>query len=85
MSLCLQFGGSVAEATVDIRNQFVRKVYTILTVQLIATAGVSSLTFFSETYRSWIQSHPAVVWISVRSNQPPNLILARLSHPKFIR
>jgi len=32
-----KFGGSVAEATVEIRNQFIRKVYTILTVQLIAT------------------------------------------------
>ena len=60
-----QFGGSVAEATVDIRNQFIRKVYTILTVQLIATAGVSALTFWSEGYKTWIQSHVAVVWASV--------------------
>ncbi|CAM1506310.1 Fc.00g059510.m01.CDS01 [Cosmosporella sp. VM-42] len=60
-----KFGGSVAEATVDIRNQFVRKVYTILTVQLLATAGVSSLTFFSSAYKDWIQSHPGVVWISL--------------------
>jgi FtsH-binding integral membrane protein len=60
-----KFGGSVAEATVDIRNQFVRKVYTILTVQLLATAGVSALTFFSTGYKTWIQSHPGVVWISL--------------------
>lgn len=65
-----KFGGSVAEATVDIRNQFVRKVYTILTVQLLMTAGVSSLTFFSSSYKSWIQAHPGVVWISVRSPSP---------------
>ncbi|POR38401.1 hypothetical protein TPAR_01414 [Tolypocladium paradoxum] len=62
-----KFGGSVAEATVDIRNQFVRKVYTILTVQLLATAGVSSLSFFSESYKAWIQSHPALVWVSLIS------------------
>jgi FtsH-binding integral membrane protein len=43
----------------------VRKVYTILTVQLIATAGVSALSFFSEGYKNWIQSHPSLVWISV--------------------
>lgn len=55
----------MAEATVDIRHQFIRKVYTILTLQLVATAGVSSLTFFSESYKTWIQSHPGVVWISV--------------------
>jgi hypothetical protein len=61
-----KFGGSVAEATVDIRNQFVRKVYTILTVQLLVTAGISALSFFSEGYKTWIQSNPSLVWISVK-------------------
>lgn len=60
-----KFGGSVAEATIDIRNQFIRKVYTILTAQLIATGGVSALSFFSEDYKSWIQSHPSLVWIAL--------------------
>lgn len=86
-----KFGGSVAEATVDIRNQFVRKVYTILTVQLLATAGVSSLTFFSTSYKEWIQSHPGVVWISLigamvflgltywkRKSYPTNLLFLSL-------
>ncbi|KAF2846143.1 hypothetical protein T440DRAFT_433357 [Plenodomus tracheiphilus IPT5] len=36
-----KFGGVVAEATLDIRMAFVRKVYAILTVQLLATAAVS--------------------------------------------
>jgi FtsH-binding integral membrane protein len=71
MSLTLlKFGGSVAEATVEIRNQFIRKVYTILTVQLIATGAVSALSFMSEGYKAWIQSHPAVVWVSVRTPSP---------------
>jgi FtsH-binding integral membrane protein len=86
-----KFGGSVAEATVDIRNQFIRKVYTILTVQLLATAGVSSLTFFSESYKTWIQSHPGVVWGSLigsmvfmgltywkRKSYPTNLLFLSL-------
>lgn len=86
-----KFGGSVAEATVDIRNQFIRKVYTILTFQLLATAGVSSLTFFSTGYRSWIQSHPGVVWASLigsmvfmgltywkRKSYPTNLLFLSL-------
>ncbi|KAH9895403.1 transmembrane BAX inhibitor motif-containing protein [Xylariomycetidae sp. FL2044] len=60
-----KFGGSVAEATVDIRNQFVRKVYTILTAQLVATAIVSGVSFFNEGYRDWIQSHPTLVWVSL--------------------
>jgi len=66
-----KFGGSVAEATIDIRNQFVRKVYTILTVQLLATAGVSAISFFSDGYKTWIQSHPSLVWISVCFPPPP--------------
>ncbi|KAL2173586.1 inhibitor of apoptosis-promoting Bax1-domain-containing protein [Thermothelomyces heterothallicus CBS 202.75] len=60
-----KFGGSVAEATIEIRNQFIRKVYTILTVQLIATGVVSALSFMSDAYKSWIQSHPGIVWGSL--------------------
>lgn len=60
-----QFGGSVAEATVDIRNTFIRKVYAILTAQLLATAALSSASFWSSGYRTWIQSHPALVWVSL--------------------
>lgn len=61
-----KYGGSVAEATIDIRNAFIRKVYTILTAQLLATAVVSGLSFWSDGYKAWIQSHPALVWVSVR-------------------
>lgn len=60
-----KFGGSVAEATVDIRHQFIRKVYTILTAQLAATAVVSGLSFWSEGYKAWIQTHPSLLWISL--------------------
>ncbi len=60
----------MAEATIDIRNQFIRKVYAILTVQLIVTGGLSALTFWSTGYKDWIQSHPAMVWVSVRDISP---------------
>ncbi|KAH8886469.1 UPF0005-domain-containing protein [Thozetella sp. PMI_491] len=60
-----KFGGSIAEATIDIRNQFIRKVYTILTVQLIATGAVSAISFMSEGYKAWIQTHPALVYGSL--------------------
>lgn len=66
-----KFGGTVAEATVDIRNQFIRKVYTILTVQLLATGAVSTLSFVSEGYKAWIQNHPALVFVSVGSCYAP--------------
>lgn len=61
----VQFGGSVAEATLDIRMQFIRKVYTILTVQILLTAGLSSLSFFSTGYRNWIQTNSWMMWVSL--------------------
>lgn len=60
-----KFGGSVAEATIDIRNQFVRKVYAILSVQLIATTALSSVSFFSSSYKQWIQGNAPLLWISL--------------------
>ncbi|KIW71176.1 hypothetical protein PV04_03371 [Phialophora macrospora] len=60
-----KFGGSVSEATLDIRMQFIRKVYTILTVQILLTAGLSSLSFFSLGYRTWIQSNSWMMWVSL--------------------
>jgi len=82
-----KFGGSVAEATIDIRMAFVRKVYAILSVQLIATAILSSASFFSESYKNWIQSNQWMMWISLfgaigfmlltywkRKSYPTNLI-----------
>jgi hypothetical protein len=60
-----KFGGSVAEATIDIRMQFVRKVYAILTVQLLATAALSAASFFSSGYKNWIQTNTWMVWVSV--------------------
>jgi len=82
-----KFGGSVAEATVDVRNVFIRKVYTILTVQLLVTGAVSSVSFLSSGYKNWIQNHQALLWISLfgallflcltyfkRKSYPTNLI-----------
>jgi hypothetical protein len=82
-----KFGGSVAEATIDIRMQFVRKVYAILSVQLIATAILSSVSFFSASYKHWIQSNQWMMWVSLfgaigfmlltfwkRKSYPTNLI-----------
>jgi len=60
-----KFGGSVAEATLPIRMQFVRKVYSILTVQLLATAALSSATYISTGYKSWIQQNVWMMWVSM--------------------
>jgi FtsH-binding integral membrane protein len=45
--------------------QFIRKVYAILTVQLLLTAVLSSVSFFSDSYRTWIQSNSWMMWGSL--------------------
>ncbi|KAF2224338.1 transmembrane BAX inhibitor motif-containing protein [Elsinoe ampelina] len=60
-----KFGGSVSEATLDIRMAFIRKVYTILTVQIFATAALSSVSFFSKSYKDWIQTNQWMMWVSL--------------------
>jgi len=60
-----KFGGVVAEATLDIRMAFVRKVYAILTVQLLATAAVSFVSMTSTTYKHWIQTNQWMMWVSL--------------------
>ncbi|KAL5339009.1 inhibitor of apoptosis-promoting Bax1-domain-containing protein [Aspergillus crustosus] len=60
-----KFGGTVAEGTLPVRMQFIRKVYAILTVQLLLTTVMSSISFFSDSYRSWIQGHFWVMMVSV--------------------
>ncbi|KAI9375753.1 inhibitor of apoptosis-promoting Bax1-domain-containing protein [Aspergillus egyptiacus] len=60
-----KFGGTVAEGTLPIRMQFIRKVYAILTVQLLLTTIMSTISFFSDRYRMWIQSNFWLMMISV--------------------
>ncbi len=60
-----KFGGSVAEATLPIRMQFIRKVYAILTVQLLFTMALSAVSFWSPGYKSWIQSNQWMMWVSL--------------------
>jgi len=60
-----KYSTNVAEATIDIRMAFIRKVYAILSVQLAATAIFSSISFFSDSFRNWIQSNAWMMWISI--------------------
>ena len=68
-----KFIGVVAEAPIDIRMAFVRKVYAILTVQLLATGAMSTVSFFSEGYRNWIQSNAWMMWTSVCTSHFHNI------------
>lgn len=56
---------NVAEATIDIRMAFIRKVYAILTVQIAATAIFSSVSFFNVAFKTWIQSHAWMMYASI--------------------
>ena len=60
-----KFGGSVAEATLPVRMMFIRKVYSILTVQLIFTTALSAVSFWSTSYRTWIKSNQWMLWVSL--------------------
>lgn len=67
--------------------QFIRKVYAILTVQLLATTALSAISFFSASYKTWIQTNQWMMWVSLfgaigmmlatfywRKSYPTNLI-----------
>jgi FtsH-binding integral membrane protein len=45
--------------------QFIRKVYAILTLQLLLTTALSSISFFSDSYKGWIQSNQWMMWVSM--------------------
>ncbi|KAF3939765.1 hypothetical protein ABW19_dt0209628 [Dactylella cylindrospora] len=55
----------VAESSLAIRQRFVSKVYTILFVQLLATGALSAGTFYSNGFKSWVQSNGWMMWISL--------------------
>ena len=45
--------------------QFIRKVYAILTLHILLTTALSSISFFSEPYKRWIQSNQWMMWVSL--------------------
>ncbi|KAH9978685.1 UPF0005-domain-containing protein [Lactifluus volemus] len=52
-----KYGVSVTESSPEIRNAFVRKVYTILFAQILATTIVSGLLSQSSSTVFWVQNH----------------------------
>ena len=45
--------------------QFIRKVYAILTLQILLTTALSSISFFSASYKRWIQTNQWMMWVSL--------------------
>ncbi|KAI9473872.1 MAG: inhibitor of apoptosis-promoting Bax1-domain-containing protein [Benjaminiella poitrasii] len=56
---------TVANSNVEIRMQFVRKVYSILTVQILGTIIMSSVYMFNEGVKTWVQTHPWMLFVSM--------------------
>ncbi|TSK13269.1 Protein lifeguard 4 [Bagarius yarrelli] len=58
------YGTNVATASVQIRMDFLRKVYTILSLQLILTTALSALFMFCEPIKNFLHSSPSLVLLS---------------------
>ncbi|KAI0305656.1 UPF0005-domain-containing protein [Multifurca ochricompacta] len=52
-----KYGVTVTESSIEIRNAFVRKVYTILFAQILATTIVGGLLSQSRSAVFWVQTH----------------------------
>ncbi|KAF6763152.1 glutamate binding protein [Ephemerocybe angulata] len=52
-----KYGVSVSESAPSIRQAFIRKVYTILLVQIFSTSVVGGIISHSPEALSWVQSH----------------------------
>ncbi|XP_028602522.1 protein lifeguard 4 [Podarcis muralis] len=59
------YGTNVASASVHIRMAFLRKVYSILSVQIFLTTVTSAAFLYSETIRTFVHESPAVLLVSV--------------------
>ncbi|KAI7791800.1 protein lifeguard 4 [Triplophysa rosa] len=77
------YGTNVASASVHIRMDFLRKVYTILSLQIIITTVVSGVFMLCDPIKSFVHSSPALVLISAVGSLILLLALAvyRHQHP----
>ncbi|KAA0720930.1 Protein lifeguard 4 [Triplophysa tibetana] len=77
------YGTNVASASVHIRMDFLRKVYTILSLQIIMTTVVSGVFMLCDPIKSFVHSSPALVLISAVGSLILLLALAvyRHQHP----
>ncbi|XP_034019488.1 protein lifeguard 4 [Thalassophryne amazonica] len=55
------YGTNVATASIQIRMDFLRKVYSLLTVQMVLTTATSGLFMFCQTIKDFVHASPAVV------------------------
>ncbi|KAJ6651449.1 hypothetical protein lerEdw1_021022 [Lerista edwardsae] len=59
------YGTNVASASVHIRMAFLRKVYSILSVQILLTTVTSAAFLYSDTIRTFVHESPALLLVSL--------------------
>ncbi|KAI8984312.1 inhibitor of apoptosis-promoting Bax1-domain-containing protein [Mycotypha africana] len=59
------FKETVANSSIEIRMQFVRKVYSILTAQILGTIIMSVVYISNEGVKTWVQTNPWMVFVSM--------------------
>ncbi|XP_043943990.1 protein lifeguard 4-like [Protopterus annectens] len=58
------YGSNVASASIQIRMDFLRKVYSILSVQIVLTAVTSAIFMYFDAVKNFFHgTHPALLWI----------------------
>ncbi|XP_072915678.1 protein lifeguard 4 [Hemitrygon akajei] len=77
------YGTSVSTASVDIRMGFLRKVYSILSVQIILTTVMSAVFLHSNTVKEFVHASPSLVLITAFGSLGLIIALAiyRHQHP----
>ncbi|MBN3313590.1 LFG4 protein, partial [Atractosteus spatula] len=58
------YGSNVASASVHIRMDFLRKVYTILSIQIILTTATAALFMYSDAIKNFVHASPALLLVS---------------------
>jgi len=69
-------GFSVKDARVEVRLAFLRKVYSLLCVQLLVTMVIAGLIVASAENRLWLRSNEWLLWLSVFGTMSTICVLA---------
>uniref|UniRef100_A0A8C7AI79 Protein lifeguard 2 n=1 Tax=Neovison vison TaxID=452646 RepID=A0A8C7AI79_NEOVI len=67
-----------------VRRVFIRKVYTILLIQLLVTLGVVALFTFCDPVKDYVQANPGWYWASYAVFFATYLTLACCSGPRYV-
>lgn len=60
-----KYGTYVSECSFDLRQMFVRKVYSLLSLQVLATILVGAFMRYNTSVRDWALTHSWPMWVSI--------------------